>query len=495
MSPHQIIAILWKRSWMIGLALISTMVGAAGIMLLVPPRYDATATATVDPGQTDPVTGQSAAGSNMLGVMQGNLVALVLSQRVATEVVKRLNLSRDSKMAAAYINSTSRDRMSVEEWIASEYLLKNIDAKFTPVSNIMTIKYKSNSPTQAALIANTFLAVFLDTAVELKTTAATQTATWFAPQMEKMKTELKDASDKLAKFQRETNLLATNKDGTDTESSRLVAISNELTTARNQLLLLQSQTNSLDEKDKTASQKNATLLPDSSTLVANKVDLAKVNAEISKLRSEVGDSNPKLSGLLASRRSLETQIRSEISNRDVALRQQVKFLEAAREAQLQRLITAQSERDQLASLLSEVQSRQAQIESANKVAGDARLQSRLSFLNITTLDKAIPPGSAAFPKFFIIIPLGIGAGLALGIIFALLAEAFDRRIRGLSDLEFAGSAPIMLGTMLSLAPPRRFLSFSRVQIGKTASSIKGLLPGPKRPAITGPGRNKRSRKS
>src|SRR5260221_170595 len=139
MSPAQILSILSRRVWIIILAFISTMAGAGGIMLLVPPRYDAIATASIDPGQVDPVTGQSS-GSALVKIIQGNMIALASSQRVATEVVKRLNLSRDPIMASAYQSSPSRDRMSIEEWIAAEYLLKNVDAKFAEGANVLSIK-------------------------------------------------------------------------------------------------------------------------------------------------------------------------------------------------------------------------------------------------------------------------------------------------------------------------------------------------------------------
>src|SRR6185369_11496120 len=104
MSPQQILLILRKRLWMIGLAFISTIAGAAGILLVVPPRYDALATASVDAGQLDPVTGQASGASTMLRILQGNLVALAQSQRVASEVAKRLNLARDPRIAEAYQN-------------------------------------------------------------------------------------------------------------------------------------------------------------------------------------------------------------------------------------------------------------------------------------------------------------------------------------------------------------------------------------------------------
>jgi succinoglycan biosynthesis transport protein ExoP len=469
MSPAQILLILRKRLWMIMLAFASTMAGAGGIMLLVPPRYDALATASVDTGQLDPVTGQATGASTMLRIVQGNLVALAQSQRVATEVAKRLNLARDPAVAAAYQSSSSRDRVSIEEWIASEFLIRNLDAKFTEGSNILTIKYKSNSSTQAALIANTFMSAFLDAAVELKASAAQQTAQWLDPQMEKMRADLKLASEKLEKFQREANSLAPTI-GNDTETSQLVAITTELTNAKSQLLLLQSQTNPKNQN--VPAEKNLALLPDSPTLIAIKQNLATVIAEIGKLQAEVGENNPKMINLRATRRSLEDQIRIEVASRDKALKEQIQFLEQAREAQMQKLISHQAQRDQLSSLQREVQMRQEQIDSSAKSAETARLQSRLSFLNITTLDSATPPSSPAFPKFIIVMMLGVGAGIALGVIFALLAEALDRRIRVISDLEFAASAPV-LGTLLGPVLGRRVLSRLQTSRGQGVKELPG----------------------
>ena len=452
MSPKQILSILSRRVWIIVLAFASTLAGAGGIMLLVPPRYDAMATASIDPGQVDPITGQSSGASAMVRIVQGNMVALAQSQRVATEVVKRLNLARDPNMAAAYQNSSSRDRMGVEEWIASEYLLKNVEARFTEGANVLSIKYKTRSPTQAALIANTFMSAFVDSAVEMKTASAQQTARWFEPQMEKIQAELKIAREKLAKFQRENNLVAVKGEGSDSESSQLTAVTNELSNARSQLVLLQSQTGDAAA----TARKNLSLLPDSPTLVAIKGNLATITAEITKLRGEIGDNNPKLVNLLATKRSLESQIATEVAARNKALQEQIQYLEKSRADQLQRMISIQSRRDELTGLQREVEARQEQVDNATKVAGQARLQSRLSFANISVLDNATPPGSPAFPKLFVVMTLAIGAGGALGVILALLAEAFDRRIRVNSDLEYAAGAPL-LGTLLNTLPPSRRL--------------------------------------
>ena len=114
------------------------------------------------------------------------------------------------------------------------------------------------------------------------------------------------------------------------------------------------------------------------------------------------------------------------------------------------MIGMQAQRDRLAAMTCEVASRQDQLDAASKAAGDARLRSQLSFSNIARIDEATPPADPAFPKPLLVAIAGVGLGLALGFILALLAESLDRRVRVLADLEFATSAGV-LGTLAPAA--------------------------------------------
>src|SRR3984893_19380727 len=99
MSPLQVLSILWRRAWIVVLTFASTMLGAWGVVKRLPPRYDAVATASIDPAQTDPVTGVPVGGGSMR-LLQANLVNLVKSHRVAVMVVKRLNLVSSPRLVA-----------------------------------------------------------------------------------------------------------------------------------------------------------------------------------------------------------------------------------------------------------------------------------------------------------------------------------------------------------------------------------------------------------
>ena len=69
MSLHQVLTILLRRSWIVVLTFLTTVCLAGAILFLVPGRYDATATATVDPG--DNPLAEGASGAAAIGMMEG----------------------------------------------------------------------------------------------------------------------------------------------------------------------------------------------------------------------------------------------------------------------------------------------------------------------------------------------------------------------------------------------------------------------------------------
>ena len=120
------------------------------------------------------------------------------------------------------------------------------------------------------------------------------------------------------------------------------------------------------------------------------------------------------------------KVREHLHERIVALKAQIETLEAARKVELQRMIGVQGRRDKLAELERDVAFKQELLDQEEKAEAQAELQSKLTFSDIAVLDKAVPPAQPAFPKPFMVLGVAIGAGLSLGLILALLAEALDQ---------------------------------------------------------------------
>ena len=239
MSVSQILVILLRRGWIVPLSLLTTMMVAGGVLLFVPGRYDAIATASIDPVSVDPISDLTT-GLGATQLMQGNILSLVTSQRVATDVVRRLNLTDNPQVQQSFRKSGSFGRESIEEWMAAN-LVKNVDPKFTMGTNVLAIKYKSGDPNQAALIANAFLASTIDGSVAMKAAEADQTARWFAPQLDELRKEVEEARAALTAFQAKTNMVAPSAAGGDRETSQYMAIAQELSTARASIPAFQSR--------------------------------------------------------------------------------------------------------------------------------------------------------------------------------------------------------------------------------------------------------------
>jgi len=440
-SVSQILVILLRRAWIVMLALLTTVIVAGGVLLFVPGRYDAVATASIDPGNIDPIT-ETGSGVSVL-LMQGNILALVSSQRVAADVVKRLNMTANPQAEQSFRSSGSFGRESIEEWMGSS-LLAGVKPDFMGGTNVLAIKYKSGDPNQAALLANAFLASTIDASVAMKTAEADQTARWFAPQLEELHNELVSSRAALAAFQAESNMVAPG-DGADSDTSQYMAINGQLTEARAALTTLQTRLAS-----GSTDLSNDPQDPDLQLLAGLKEKVLGSEATIETSKGVIGAANPKMIAETTNLASTHKQIgeaiekmKQHLKQRIVTTQDQITVLEAEQAKAQKTLIQVQGQRARLNELQHDVVFRTDQLAARERAAAEAKLKSKLTFSDMTVLDKAQPPLEPTFPKPLIVIPVGLGAGLGLGLLLALLAEATDRRVRFPVDLEFATSAPFL----------------------------------------------------
>jgi succinoglycan biosynthesis transport protein ExoP len=443
MSIGQVLLIVWRRSWIAALTFLTAMIVAIGVLWFVPGRYDATATASIDPSGLDPVSATSQGGATAIGLMQGNMLQLVSSERVALDVVKRLNLTANPRVQNDFRNSNSFGRESIDEWMA-ESLQKNVDPKFNMGTNVLSIKYKTGDPSQAALIANAFLASTIDATIAMKAASGDQTARWFAPQLDDMRKDLETARAALEGYQKETNLVAPTA-AADTESSALMTISQELSNSRASVTVMQSRLASNDTNLATDPSD-----PDLQSLATLKDKLLTAQTAVESVKNSLGANNPKMVSEAANIAALKKQIadatdrmREHLKARIAQTQDQIAKLEASQAAAQKALIAAQAQRNRLGELEHDVGFRLDQLNGQERMAAQARLQSKLTFADIAVLDKAAPPIEPAFPKPLIVMPVALAAGLALGLILALLAEMTDRRIRIPNDLNLVTSAPVL----------------------------------------------------
>ncbi len=445
-SVGQVLVILWRRAWIAVLTFMIVMLVAGAVLLFLPPRYDAVATASIDPGFVDPITQQGGVGSTAL--MQGNMLELVQSQRVALDVVKRLNLTANPLVQEDYRHSGYLGRESIQDWYAS-VLAKHVRPQFETGSDVLSIKFGSNDPSIAALVANAFLAASVDAAIAMKAASAEQTAQWFAPQLADLRNELQTARRDLERFQAEANVSMPTGSGTDKESSELVMVTQNLSTAKANLTLLQNQL-ATDATDLSVDPSD----PDLQLLAKLKEQLSSAELSLEAAKSSMGANNPKVTAQQTFITSLRKQIpeaterakekaRKHLKERIAQTQSLIASLEAEEVSAQKALIAAQVQRNKLEEHYRAVKLRVDQLEAEQRAADQAKLHSKLTFADIADLDRAVPPVEASFPNPTKTMLVAVPLGLMLGFGLLLLTELLDRRVRHPVDLEIAASAPLL----------------------------------------------------
>ncbi len=450
------------------LTFLFALIVASAVLLIVPARYDAIASASIDPGSTNPVT-ESAGPPAIITLVQGNLIELVQSQRVALDVVKRLNLTADPAVQTDYRNSDSFGRESIDNWMAAT-ILKNVDPKFELGTNVLSIKYKASDPSQAALIANAFLAATIDASIAMKAAAGDQTARWFAPQLEDLRKDLQAARSTLEQFQTLTNVVAPTAIGGDAESAALNGVTQDL--ANNRALLTSLQSRLASGSTELANDPSD---PDLQLINTLKEKISTAQADVEAVKNSIGANNPKMISATANLATMRRQLadatekaREHLKERIATAQSQIASLEVAQSQAQKALIAAQAQRDHLGDLQRDVAFKLDELNARERASAQARLQSKMTFADIAVLDKAAAPIDPAFPKPIIVIPAAIAGGLVLGMLLALIAEATDRRIRFAEDFQNATSAPL-LGVIEASKGRGGFLGESRRKGLLTAS--------------------------
>src|ERR1700689_1391545 len=224
-----------------------------------------------------------------------------------------------------------------------------------------------------------------------------------------------------------------------------MALATELTSTKAGLTALQSRLTS-----GSTDLSNDPSDPDLQILSGLKEKLSAAEADVAAAKGALGANNPKMLAQQANMATVRKQMsdatermRQHLKERIGTVQTQIASLQTEQEQAQKVLIDIQAQRDRLGQLQHDVEFRAEELSARERAAEQAKLKSKLTFSDMTVLDKASPPVDPAFPKPFVVMPVGIGAGLALGLVLALLAEAADRRVRFPIDLEHAAPAPFL----------------------------------------------------
>lgn len=229
-----ILRVISEWRWLILGAVGVALAGAVVVTLLTTPLYRSTATLEINPPVVEILEDSKAksgggADREYLATQYGLLESRTLAERVAQE----LNLVADEGFVSQEADRGTRLKL------ATNKLMGNFEVEPIPQSRLVEIHYISESPQQAAQIANTFADGFINSNLERRYEASSYARSFLERQIANVKGELEKSERQLVAYAQQQGIINTGSadgsggDAASLQGSSLVALNEALATAQN----------------------------------------------------------------------------------------------------------------------------------------------------------------------------------------------------------------------------------------------------------------------
>ncbi len=445
-----------QRLILVGTVALALVLGLA-LTLLTKPVYSASSTVQITPGGSQIFEqGQDLQPSISpveIGRYMNTQGAVITSRRLAYRVVDDLGLDKRADFMGETATAPKPPSMSAEEWqrrkreIAASIVSGSVSVDVPFDSRIITINYKSESPTIAALVANGLADNFALEDSRRTLEANNYAVEYVAKQIAEVRAKLQQAEVSVNAYAKEKGILgetATGTAGGENSPSQTVTVTN-LFSVNSAYTQARARRIATEQRWNAISGLPATQLPEvqQSTAVQGLIsDRAKAATELAELRQRYGDNFPRILELRSQVSTMDAQIAriaGDIKNGirndyQIAMRQ-----EQALSGELNKVSTdTVAERDSrirynlldrdagaLRTQLNALLDRYNQLLAASNIRSDAS----------SKLDSAQVPGAPVSPNLLKNLLVAALGGLGLALALAIVREAFDDRLRTVDDVE------------------------------------------------------------
>jgi polysaccharide chain length determinant protein (PEP-CTERM system associated) len=256
MWRHRRIAVL--VSWMVGVL-------AAGIVLRVPDKYEASARIYVD---TQSILGP---------LMAGLAVSPNIEQQIgllSRTLVSRPNIEKLIRMSDLDLKSQSK----AEQEALVDRLMKTLEIKGTARDNLYTVAYRDENPEKAKKVVQSLVSIFVESSLGDKRKDSDSAKRFIDDQIKGYEKKLEEAETRLKEFRLRNLDLAASDSKSSTD--QLAETLQKLSAAR---LELKEATNSRDALKRQIAGEEPVLIPDATPADGN-VSIPEIDGRIESLK-------------------------------------------------------------------------------------------------------------------------------------------------------------------------------------------------------------------
>ena len=475
MSFGQFLRILSARLTLISTMVIVAVAAAVAVTLLLPKRYEATASVIVEPRQADsavPGTNSTQPSLDRVDNIISTNTDIIASPGVASRVVDILRLERNPRakelLAGAGPLGIVRDWIAaVQEWIVTLLprdaerppmllkdwmvgrLLHNLRLNTNRDSRLIKVTYLAPDPEFSAAVANAFVQAYRAALLQMQVRPAKQNTRWLDDQVKDLKDKLEQAEARLAKFQQEKGIVATD-ERMDVENARLVDLSAQVVAA--QSLSYESQARQRQLRSFMAGGGGEAPAEVSASPVVQqlKQSVAEREAKLSELSRRIGPNHPQYRAAATELEQLKSQLREQMRTAAQGLLtsgsvapQREGALRSALEQQRRKVLSLKNARNELGALSRDADNARTAYNAAVQRLAQTKMESEIDQTSGSIVDSATVPTKPASPIMTLNLAIGLALGLLLGVGTALFSETVNRYVRSERDIVEILGMPVL----------------------------------------------------
>lgn len=482
-----------KRGFIVKCALLCVAL-TAGVMVITPSRYSASAVVMLDQQKNTVADSSSvltAPPPDPAGVQ--NQIQILTSRDLADTVVDEQNLMADATFNPALVGPGLKARLLAFIGLAKapeqatraavvDAFLKAVDASQLGLSTSIEVSVTARDPDQAARLANALVTTYVERQIVAKREAARQAAAWLNARIGQLAAQLEEETIAAERYKSDHDLV---------DSGQAASlIEQQLTTISTQIVAAQSD---LAEK-RAAYQRAQSLMKDGraadlSQIVASPlmVQLHTQEAELVRqeadMTSRYGPNHPKLVAVRTQKRDLEAKIRQEGGRIVGSIANDVEVARAhlgALQSGLKRT-GRESRGDNLARVTLNALTAKAATTRQTYEAFVARLrgvqdQDAIQTPESRIISHAAPPLAPSSPRRLLFIAASLPLGAMLGVLLALIQAGTGKGAP--STRRHAPEMPAMrhaLPRTLAELPATRFVPATDAVLDAPASSYSAAI--------------------
>jgi capsular exopolysaccharide synthesis family protein len=455
-------AILRRRKWVAITAFTATVLATLLYVLLVPPKYQATALILSDPRQ-ERVVDQEAVlpgiGSDVAAVE--SQVELLSSPELAQQVMQKLGLFSDPDFTKPSMLSELRQQLfgakakgqAGEENEAIDRFRTDLDVSRKGLTYILAVTFTASEAAKSAHIANAIADTYLDDQIKQKQEATAGAGEWLNSRMAELRDNVNKAERAVADFKAEHGIvdLGNSASGLRLDRQQLGQTNQELINARAAVAGATAKVEQMKRLVKNAGDlEELSAVQDSPIIQELRKQYAQVVGLEANYAETLGPQHPTLLRVQSQVSRLKGEIMREakrilaaaINEQETALKK-----EAALTASVADSTRQLEENDRVAVQLQELQ---RQVDADNALytqflarAKEVTEQESMQKPDARVIARAVPPIKAKGPGNMVVMALGLAGGALMALLAAFAADKLDTSFRTRAQLEEVLGVPCL----------------------------------------------------